>query len=182
MAFGDSNGGLGCDECACRHPWPRGLRSLQFTQTREAMPLVRGTEWDGSKAVVRTAAVSADKCGMKPTAVQYPHPLPMPFAEFARATTRHGFAAYALSLAVAAAALAASVFFREISDTFGRELMGVRAIMLWEAALLVVALVWLTGTGLALFCLPQKGRPRALGAWSIGINAAAALLVVVTLL
>ena len=119
---------------------------------------------------------------MKPTAVQYPHSLNVAVSEFARASVRHGATAYTLSLALAAVTFAGSVFYKEISHTFAREVFGVRALMLWEGAFLVAALAWLAAMVLALMCLPQRGRARTFGVSSIGINLAAALLVACTFL
>ena len=124
----------------------------------------------------------ADNEGMKPTAVQYPHSLNVAVSEFARAATRHGVTAYTLSLLLAAATFFGSVFYKEITHTFARELFGVRVLTLWEALFLLAALAWLTAMVLAVMCLPQRGRARTFGVSSIGINLAAALLVACTLL
>src|SRR5687767_3041121 len=114
---------------------------------------------------------------MKPTAVRYPQSLTtFVTLDFARASTWHGAVGYALSMGLAAVALAGSFFHREITDTFGRELFGVRAVTCWQALLLVAALVWVTAMGLGVFCLPQKGRTRTFGAYSLGISVAAGLL------
>jgi hypothetical protein len=119
---------------------------------------------------------------MKPTAVQFPQSLTIVWTDFARPTAKHGAVAYALSLILAVAVLAGSVFYREIADTFGRELGGVRVATLWQLSLYVAGLVWLGALGLGLVCLSQKGRARTLGAYSIAVNIAAALLVACTVI
>ena len=124
----------------------------------------------------------ADNEGMKPTAVQYPHSLNAAVSELARVSARHGVTAYTLSLLVAAVTFVGSVFYKEITHTFGRELLGVRVLTLWEGAFLLAGLAWLTAMVLALMCLPQRGRARTFGISSIGINLAAALLTACTLL
>ena len=118
---------------------------------------------------------------MKPTVVQFPQTLTVAVSELARASGRQGVTAYGLSLVLAAAALVSSVFYKEITHTFGREVMGVRAVTLWEGLLVVAAFVWLTSLTLGVLSVSQKGRMRKLGAYSIAINLAAALLVVSTL-
>jgi hypothetical protein len=124
----------------------------------------------------------ADNDGMKPTAVQYPHSLNVSVSEFARAATRHGVTAYTLSLLLAALTFFGSVFYKEIAHTFGRELLGVRVLTLWEGVFLLAGVAWLIAMVLAIMCLPQRGRPRTFGVSSIGINLAAALLTACTLL
>ena len=118
---------------------------------------------------------------MKSTVVQFPQTLTVAVSELARASGRQGVTAYGLSLALAAVALAASFFYKEITHTFGRYVMGVRAVTLWESLLVVAAFLWLTSIALGLMSLPQKGRMRKFGAYSIAINLAAALLIVCTL-
>ncbi len=124
----------------------------------------------------------ADKEGMKPTAVQYPHPLTAAASELARVSARHGVTAYAVSLCLAAAALLGSAFYKEITHTFGRELLGVRMSSLWEAAFFATALVWLATMSLGMLCVPQRGRARTLGVSTLGVSLAAALLAACTLL
>ena len=124
----------------------------------------------------------ADNIGMKPTAVQYPHSLNAAVSEFARTATRHGVTAYTLSLLLAAVTFVGSVFYKEITHTFARELFGVRMLTLWEGLFFIAAVAWLAAMVLAVMCLPQGGRPRTFGVSSIGINLAAALLVACTLL
>ena len=124
----------------------------------------------------------ADNKGMKPTAVQYPHSLNMALSELARVSSRHGVTAYTLSLLLAGVTFVGSVFYKEITHTFGRELFGVRALTLWEGAFFLAALAWLAAMVLAVMCLPQRGRARTFGVSSLGINLAAALLVACTLL
>ena len=121
--------------------------------------------------------------GMKSTvAVQYPHSLTIALADLSRVSSRHGHAAYAISLALAGVTLAGSVFYKEISQTFGAHVFGLRAVTLWEGAFVVVALAWLAGTALGVLCLPQRGRLRTFGVSSIGMNLAAALLVASTMM
>jgi hypothetical protein len=117
---------------------------------------------------------------MKPTAVQYPHSLNVAVSEFARTAARLGVTAYTLSLLLAALTFFGSVFYKEITHTFARELFGVRMLTLWEGLFLVAAVGWLAAMALAIMCLPQGGRPRTFGVSSIGINLAAALLVACT--
>ena len=119
---------------------------------------------------------------MKPTAVQYPHSLTMAVSEFARASARHGVTAYTLSLLLAGVTFVGSVFYKEITHTFGRELLGVRVLTLWEGLFLLAGVAWLAAMVLAVMCLPQRGRARTFGISSIGMNLAAALLVACTLL
>ena len=118
---------------------------------------------------------------MKSTVVQFPQTLTFAASEFARASGRQGVTAYGLSLVLAAVALAGSFFYKEITHTFGRYVLGVRAVTLWEGVLIVTAFLWLTSIALGLTSLPQKGRMRKFGSYSIAINLAAALLVVCTL-
>ena len=128
-----------------------------------------------------TAPVSADKEGMKPTAVQYPSSLSLVISEFGRVSARLGGAAYAISLLIAGVTLVGSCFYQEITHTFGRYILGMRAGTLWEAGLVLCIVVWLTSTVFGFICVAQKGRTRRLGLSSLGINLAAALLVVCTL-
>ena len=118
---------------------------------------------------------------MKPTVVQFPQTLTVAVSELARASGRQGVTAYGLSLVLAAVALVGSVFYKEITHTFGRYVMGVRAVTLWEGLLVVAAFLWLTSLALGVLSVPQKGRMRKFGAYSNAINLAAALLVVCTL-
>jgi hypothetical protein len=118
---------------------------------------------------------------MKPTAVRYTPSMLFAMPAVARGTTRHGRTAYLLSLAVAGVTFAGSVFYQDISRTFGADVLGVRALTLWEAAFAVAALAWLVAMALGVMCLPQKGRPRTFGVTSIAMNLAAALLVACTL-
>jgi hypothetical protein len=113
---------------------------------------------------------------MKPTAVQFSQALTVAISEYTRASGRQGATAYGLSLVLAALALAGSIFYKEITYTFGRHVMGVRAVTLWEGLVLVAAFLWLTSMALGLLCVPQKGRMRKLGAYSIAINLATAML------
>ena len=137
----------------------------------------------GGLLCVRIARPLADNEGMKPTAVQYLPSVTVALVDLSRAwSSRAGQAAYALSLALAGATLAGSVFYREITRTFGADVLGVRAATLWEGAFAVVALAWFVAMVLGLMCLPQKGRPRTFGVSSIGMNLAAALLVVCTVM
>ena len=122
-----------------------------------------------------------DSEGMKSTAVQYPPSFTVALADLTRVSARYGHAAYATSLLLAGLALAGSIFYGEIRYTFGAHVFGVRAMTLWEAAFVLVALAWLMGTTLGVMCLPQRGRPRTFGVSSIGMNLAAALLVATTL-
>ena len=124
----------------------------------------------------------ADNIGMKPTAVQYPHSLNVAVSEFARTSVRHGATAYTVSLILAALTFLGSVFYKEITHTFARELFGVRMLTLWEGLFLLAAVAWLAAMVLAVMCLPQPGRPRTFAVSSIGINLAAALLVACTVL
>jgi hypothetical protein len=119
---------------------------------------------------------------MKPTtAVRYTPSMTFAFPDLARASSRHGRVAYLLSLAVAGATFGGSVFYKEISQTFGGDVLGVRALTLWEGAFALAALAWLVAMGLGLLCVAQKGRPRTFGLSSIAMNLAAALLVVCTM-
>lgn len=115
------------------------------------------------------------------TAVRFTPFLMFALPQLARGSSRHGRAAYLLSLAVAGLVLAGSVFYQDISETFGADVFGVRALTLWEGAFAVAALVWLAAMALGVMCLPQRGRPRTFGLSSIGMNLAAALLVACTL-
>lgn len=119
---------------------------------------------------------------MKPIAVQFPQPLTIAVSELARVSARHGVMAYATSLVLAALSLAGSFFYRDITHTFGREMAGIRAMTLWEGAFLVAAIAWLVAVALGLMCLPQKGRARTFGVYSIAINLAAATLAACTLI
>jgi hypothetical protein len=123
-----------------------------------------------------------DKQGMKPTAVQYSNPFAVIVSELARISARHGVTAYALSLMVAFAALLASVFHQEIARSFGREVLGVRVVTIWEAAFVVGVLVWAAATVLGTLCVPQKGRTRSFGISTVGINVAAAIFVACTMI
>lgn len=115
------------------------------------------------------------------TVVRYTPSLTFALPQLARGSSRHGRAAYLLSLAVAGLVLVGSVFYQDITETFGADVFGVRALTLWEAAFAVAALAWLAAITLGVMCLPQRGRPRTFGLSSIGMNLAAALLVACTL-
>ena len=118
---------------------------------------------------------------MKPTAVQYPSSLSLAISSLTRLSARLGATAYTLSMLIAAVTLVGSVFFKEITQTFGRYVLGMRAGTLWEAALVLCIVLWLTSTVFGFICVAHKGRTRRLGLSSLGINLAAALLVVCTL-
>ena len=128
-----------------------------------------------------SAPVSADKEGMKPTAVQYPSSFAIALSELTRVSARLGATAYTLSMLIAGGTLVGSVFYKEISQTFGRYVLGVRAVTLWEAGLVMGIVLWLASTMMGLVCVAHKDRTRRLGLSSLGINLAAALLVVCTL-
>lgn len=119
---------------------------------------------------------------MKSTAVQYPSLTTLVFLGLARSSPRYGHAAYLLSLALAGAAFAGSVFYNDIVRTFGSHVLGVRAVAVWQGAFALAAVAWLVAMALGVFCLPKRGRLRALGLSSIGMNLAAALLVACTLM
>ena len=118
---------------------------------------------------------------MKSTAVQYSNPLTVAVAEIARVSARHGVTAYATSLFLAFTALLGSFFYSDIARTFGRQLLGVHVLTLWEAGFLVGAIVWLAATMLGLLCVPQRGRVRTFGVSTLGINTAIAILAACTL-
>jgi hypothetical protein len=115
-------------------------------------------------------------------AVHYPHPLTVSVSDFARVSPRHGVSAYVSSTALALLALVGSTFFKEIRRTFGQHVLGVHALVLWEAAFCVLAVAWLASLVLGVLCLSHKGRVRSLGAYSIAINISSALLVVCTMM
>ena len=119
---------------------------------------------------------------MKPTSVQYPQALTIAISDLARASSRHGVTAYALSLTLAGLSLLGAIFHKEITHTFGRDFFGVRAVILWEGVFLVGAVVWLAAVALGLMTLPQKGRVRTFGVYSIAVNLAVALLAACTVL
>lgn len=120
--------------------------------------------------------------GMKPLAVQYPPSLSVVPIDLASASARFAPATYLVSLALAGITLAGSVCYQEITQTFGAQVLGLRAVTLWEGAFVIVALAWLAATLLGLMCLPLGGRPRTFGASSVGMNLAAALLVASTMM
>ena len=155
---------------------------LKSSHSAGQMPPARAGGRIRNQAVVRAAPVLADNEGMKPIAVQYPHSLNVAVSELARASARHGVTAYTLSLLLAALTFFGSVFYKEITHTFARELFGVRMLTLWEGLALLAAVGWLAAMVLAVMCLPQAGRSRTFGVSSIGINLAAALLVACTVL
>jgi hypothetical protein len=163
-------------------PLPKGIKAIKFTQTRGRNAGQAGVGAMRVRAIVRARPHPADKEGMKPTAVQYPQALTIAITDLARASARHGVTAYALSLTLAAFALLGAVFYKEITHTFGRSVMGVRAVTLWEVLFLAGAVVWLAAVALGLFTLPQKGRVRTFGFYSLAINVAVALLAACTLL
>jgi hypothetical protein len=115
-------------------------------------------------------------------AVHYPQPLTVAVSDFARVSPRHGVSAYVSSVALALLTLAGSSFFKEIRRTFAQHFFGVRAQSLWEAAFCVLAVAWLASLVVGMLCLSHKGRVRSLGAYSIAINIASALLVVCTMM
>jgi hypothetical protein len=114
------------------------------------------------------------------SAVQYPQPLTVVVSDFARVSPRHGITAYVASIGLALLTLLGSSFFKEIRRTFGHQVLGVRALVWWEAAFCVLAIAWLASLVLGITCLSHKGRSRSLGAYSVAINIASALLVVCT--
>jgi hypothetical protein len=124
----------------------------------------------------------ADNNGMKSTAVQFPQPFSVAVSEIARVSAKHGSTAYALSLICAGAAFFASVFYKEISHTFGYSAFGVRAATVWHAVFFAGFFAWVAATLLALLCLPQRGRTRTYALSSLGMNFAAAVLLAVTML
>src|SRR5688572_21958271 len=97
---------------------------------------------------------------MKPTVVQYPQSLSFALSDLARASVRHGRTAYALSLVLALTTLLGSVFYKEIAATFGYQMMGVRALAIWQGVFLIAVMLWLGALALGLLCMPQKGRIR----------------------
>lgn len=119
---------------------------------------------------------------MKTTAVQFPQPFSVAVSEIARVSAKHGSTAYALSMICAAAAFLASVFYKEITHTFGYSYFGVRVSTVWHAVFFAGFFAWCAATVLALLCLPQRGRTRTYGMSSLGINFAAAVLLAVTML
>ncbi len=159
-----------------------GVKGRTFDLNPRGACLAAGWKVDPELTCCGKSPDSADKEGMKSTAVQYSQPLTVAVSELARVSARHGVTAYALSLLLAAVTLLGSAFHAEIVQTFQRQLLGVRVATLWEAAFVVAALVWFAATLVGLLCLPQKGRVRSFGASSVGINLAAALLVACTLL
>jgi hypothetical protein len=116
------------------------------------------------------------------TAVQYPQSLTVAVSDFARVSPRQGVHAYVSSIVLALLTLGGSAFFKEIRRTFGQQLLGVRALVLWEAAFCVLAVAWLASLVLGLMCLSRPGRVRTLGAYAIAINIASALLVICTMM
>ena len=120
------------------------------------------------------------KSSVVAAAVHYPQPLSVAVSDFARVSPRHGVSAYVSSIALALLTLVGSTFFKEIGRTFGHPVLGVRAVFYWEAAFCVLAVAWLASLALGVLCLSHKGRLRSLGAYSIAINIASALLVVCT--
>ena len=131
---------------------------------------------------MRSASGRADEYGMKSTVVQFSQSLTVAASEMPRASGRQGVTAYVRSLALAVVALTGSIFYKEITYTFGREVIGVRAVTLWQVLLLLVALVWLTSIALGVLSVLQKGPMRKFGGYSIAVNLAAALLAICTLL
>jgi hypothetical protein len=115
-------------------------------------------------------------------AVQYPQPLTVAVSDFARVSPRQGVHVYVSSLALALVTLVGSSFFKEIRRTFGQQFFGVSALTLWEAAFCVVAVAWLGSLVLGVTCLSRSGRVRTLGAYSIAINIASALLAICTMM
>jgi hypothetical protein len=115
-------------------------------------------------------------------AVQYPHSLTVGVSDFARVSPRHGLSAYVSSVALALMALAGSSFFKEVRRTFEHHVFGVKALFWWEAAFCVLAVAWFASLVLGVLCLSHKARVRSLGAYSIAINIASALLVICTMM
>src|SRR5688572_2820905 len=99
---------------------------------------------------------------MKPTAVQYPSSLSIAVSELGRLSGRLGATAYTLSMLIAGVTLVGSVFYKEIAQTFGRYVLGVRAVTLWEAALVLGIVLWLASTVMGLLCVAHKDRTRRL--------------------
>lgn len=117
-----------------------------------------------------------DKQDMKTPAVSYAQSLAAAVSDAARITPRHGGTAYGLSVFLAIATLIASIFFKEITHTYGQDFMGFSAAAFWRGMFLAGALLWVISTVLGLLCMPQEGLTRRLGTCSVSINVAAAIL------